>query len=280
MASFDQYDDPNDERLFRERELREAMQPGAPRAAPAERAPEEPREVPGTRDKILDQVQTVYQGASADAFDPSRVPGGVPTDWAQDFLRRNPGDYHRLESAYRSGNQPGGMQGSGGGGGGTSPYSATNPWIEDMRKILREQLGAMGQAPTVDDPGIREILAGRRLQTQRATERALSRNAERLAYEGLGDSGVADTTRLGLEQMRGEADASAVGDILGGELQQRRQALQSLLGMALASGDAESARELQNRIAEMGQQAQWDDLAYRYAALMAALNQSGAGALL
>lgn len=37
---------------------------------------------------------------AAPAFDPSRVPQGVPQDWAQDFLNRNPGDYHRIQEAY------------------------------------------------------------------------------------------------------------------------------------------------------------------------------------
>lgn len=35
-------------------------------------------------------------------FDPSKVPSGVPADWAKDFIARNPGDYHRLTSAYGS----------------------------------------------------------------------------------------------------------------------------------------------------------------------------------
>lgn len=32
------------------------------------------------------------------------IPSSVPKDWAEDFLRRNPGDYSRLESAYQSNN--------------------------------------------------------------------------------------------------------------------------------------------------------------------------------
>jgi hypothetical protein len=34
------------------------------------------------------------------SFDASRVPQGVPQDWAQDFITRNPGDYHRIGEAY------------------------------------------------------------------------------------------------------------------------------------------------------------------------------------
>lgn len=32
---------------------------------------------------------------------PSNLPAGIPADWAADFLRRNPGDQHRLASAYQ-----------------------------------------------------------------------------------------------------------------------------------------------------------------------------------
>jgi hypothetical protein len=44
------------------------------------------------------------------AFDPSRVPPGIPLDWARDFIRRNPGDYERMGSAYGApvGAAPGG----------------------------------------------------------------------------------------------------------------------------------------------------------------------------
>jgi hypothetical protein len=41
-------------------------------------------------------------GGSSPTFDASRVPAGVPMDWAQDFISRNPGDYGRLASAYGS----------------------------------------------------------------------------------------------------------------------------------------------------------------------------------
>jgi hypothetical protein len=44
--------------------------------------------------------QTTSNAPSPNAFDASKVPGGVPTDWARDFISRNPGDYGRLASAY------------------------------------------------------------------------------------------------------------------------------------------------------------------------------------
>ena len=35
-------------------------------------------------------------------FDTSKVPSGIPVDWAKSFIASNPGDYHRLASAYGS----------------------------------------------------------------------------------------------------------------------------------------------------------------------------------
>lgn len=38
----------------------------------------------------------------ASAFDPSRVPAGIPRDWAENFIRGNRDDYHRLSDAWAS----------------------------------------------------------------------------------------------------------------------------------------------------------------------------------
>ena len=149
-----------------------------------------------------------------------------------------------------------------------------------MRKILMEQLGAAGKAPTVNDPGIAENLAGQRLALQRSAERQRSAGAESLAGGGLGRSGAADTTRLGIEQARGESEAQGVGQVLGAELQQRRQQLQSLLGMALQSGDAESARQIQQALAEMQHSQFLDQMGYQYSALNQQGNLSALMALL
>lgn len=153
---------------------------------------------------------------------------------------------------------------SSGGGGGTygipAGSSSITPFQQQLRSILLEQLGLMGKAPTVNDPGIAENLAGRRLALQRSSERQRGSLAEALANSGLAFSGAADTGRLGIEQARGEAEAQGVGQVLGSELQQRRQQLSALLAMALQTGDAEAARIIQQQMHD-------DDLAYQYNAL-------------
>jgi hypothetical protein len=101
----------------------------------------------------------------------------------------------------------------------------------NVRDILKQQLEAMSKPPDVNDPGIREVLAGQRLSSQRGAERQRAMAAERLAQGGLADSGASETARQGIEQARGEADARFTGDLLGGELDARRKALMNLLGM-------------------------------------------------
>lgn len=158
----------------------------------------------------------------------------------------------------------GGMVGATGGGSGAGPVS---PFTQSIRDILMQQLGQAGKAPTVDDPGIRELLAGQRLGLQRGAERQRAMAAERLAADGLADSGAAETARSGIEQQRGESEAQFTGQVLGGELNQRRQQLQSLLQMALASGDSESARAIQMQLANMQNDQFGDSLAFQYANL-------------
>lgn len=134
-----------------------------------------------------------------------------------------------------------------------SPSAAAQPtaFTNQLRDILMQQLGQATQPVSPTDPGISQVLAGQRLALQRSAERQQGANAERLAGMGLADSGAAETGRLGIEQQRGEAEAQGVGQVLSGEMNQRRQQVQNLLQLALATGDTESARQLQAALAEM-----------------------------
>lgn len=142
-----------------------------------------------------------------------------------------------------------------------------------LRDILMGQLGQLGQSPTVNDPGIAENLAGRRLALQRSAERQRSASAEQLAGQGLSQSGAQQTNRLGIEQARGEAEARGIGDVLGAELSQRRDHLSRLLTVAMQLGDAEAARNIQTQLdaiqTQMQQSNFYDTQAFNYAGLNA-----------
>lgn len=155
--------------------------------------------------------------------------------------------------------------------------AAASAYTSGLRDILAQQLGQASQPVSANDPGVRDILAGERLASQRSAERQQGANAERLAGMGLADSGAAETGRQGIEQNRGERDVMATGQVLSQELGQRRQQLQNLLQLALMSGDTESARQVQMELAKLQQSQHDDQLAFGYAGLdqqsnLAALN--------
>jgi len=209
-------------------------------------------------------------------------------DWSgnSEFIDAQGGNAQGVFAKYRDHIMRRGPGGGGGGGGGTaveraagmyrgpsmdqfSAYLQQNQARIDAeraqtRQLLMEQLGAASRPVSATDPGIAPILDAQRLALQRSSERQRSQMAARLANENLLDSGTFDTGMLGIEQARGEAMAGFTGDILNRELNARREQLTQLLAMAVQSGDAESARQIQTQLAAIT--AQMDDR-YRYAAL-------------
>lgn len=164
-----------------------------------------------------------------------------------------------------------------------------------LRDLIMSRVAEAGKPVDPTAPGIKEMIAAQRLAHQRAAERSQSQNAARLANMNLGSSGEADTSFNALQQQRGEADAQGEAQILGNEHQAKRDELRSLLSMAVASGDAESARTLQAQIAAIDSQLAQerfgsdlnfrqnsfvDDLGARLLALQLGANQSAAGAFL
>ena len=171
-----------------------------------------------------------------------------------------------------------------------------------MREILMGRLGKAQEPVSVDSPGIKELIAARKLESQRGSENERRVMAERMAAQGLGDSGAFDAGVMGLEQDRSERDSIATADILGGELQAKRQEIQYLLQLAASTGDAEAARTLQAQLATIDAQLQqenmagvnrrfdsdlgfrkssfMDDLSYRLLALQMGANQNAGLAFL
>lgn len=125
-----------------------------------------------------------------------------------------------------------------------------------MREILLGRLSKAQEPVSVDSPGIRDVIAARRLESQRGSERERAAMAERMAAQGLGDSGAFDSGVQGIEQARSEADTSAVGNILGSELDSKREEVQYLLQLAVQMGDTDTARALQEQLAGLDAQLQ------------------------
>lgn len=153
-----------------------------------------------------------------------------------------------------------------------------------LRDALMQQLTVLNQPVNPDDPALSAQSNAIRLENQRAAERSRSALAERAAGQGLSSSGALDTGILGIEQQRGEANAQGIGQLLGQEMQGRRNALISLLNPALALGDQTATSNINQQLAAINQQlAQsnfYDDSGYRLAALEALLNGQSIDAVL
>ena len=75
--------------------------------------------------------------------------------------------------------------------------------------------------------------------------------AERAAATGQSESGYLDNLINQGVQEQGFNTANFNANLLGGEMNKRRQELQAALQLASATGDAEAARELQTRLAQV-----------------------------
>jgi len=170
-------------------------------------------------------------------------------------------------------NGTGGSGGFNGTGGGTGGASGSSPQQDAIRAALMAQLQKMGQPIDPNDPTISTQLnaSSNLLERQRQQRRAAM--AERMAASGLNPGG-AGSGAMDQEIAAGFEDKASQLSGIQGQLmaranEQRISQLQQALSLAVQSGDAQSARDLQLQIAQMQQsmeqarlgqsQSQWND---------------------
>ena len=126
------------------------------------------------------QQQSQQQSSQPEAY---KAPSGIPQDWAEDFLRRNPGDYSRVASAYGSGGgapsgpKPVPMQ--------QMPQSAwgnvfSDPLTKQYESLLQAQLGLYQQQQSAMQQAA-QAAEQRRAQTGEAVKRMEGYMNERVA---------------------------------------------------------------------------------------------------
>lgn len=155
-----------------------------------------------------------------------------------------------------------------------------------LREILMGQLGQATQPVSLNSPGIREVLAGGRIGLQRGAEQQRKDAAELRAYDGSGGLGgkafEGDVNRI--DQQRGESEAQMNGQVLGQELNAKRDQLNKLLTLAMSLGDSESARNIQAQLGAIQTQLQqsnfYDTTAFNYAGLNSNNNMQALAMLL
>ena len=183
------------------------------------------------------------------------TPNGTSPDyWAQkwqEFGQKDPAYFlQRLSTADEFGGGGGAM----GGGGGANPAQpgGVSGFTSQIRNLIMQRIGNLNQPYNPDtDPVVSSSMAGANLENQRGQQ-----DVRRVLAERLYASGDLDTQALekGLIQSaeRGAAGLSTLrGQLVQRQADAQRQELQGYMQQALASGDAETARQIQLYMANL-----------------------------
>jgi len=139
---------------------------------------------------------------------------------------------------------------------GTKP--AQTPIQSAYQDALLKYMGRSQELPSLSDSTLAPQVEVYRAGAQRGQERNRLKAAERAAATGQSESGYLDNLINQGVQNQGMQTAGFNANLLGGEMNKRREELQAALQLASATGNQEAARELQNRLAQasamMGQQ--------------------------
>lgn len=116
---------------------------------------------------------------------------------------------------------------------------------------LLKYMGKAQETPSLTDSTLAPQVEVFRAQQQRNQERNRLAAAERAAATGQSESGYLDNLINKGVQEQGFNTASFNANLLGGEMNKRREELQAGLQLASATGNAEATRELQSRLAQV-----------------------------
>src|SRR5215471_16207644 len=150
----------------------------------------------------------------------------------------------------------------------TTPIPGNPQTIQD---VYRQQLMGLLQGPTPEAAaaaaGTSPQVAAFRTAQQRSFDRSRAQLAEQNAQQGLTGSGAAQTQVMGLEQARGENEASFEAQVAQKAMDDRRQQLMQAIQMAQQAGQFDQAqaleRELKMSELSIQQQSNAADLALR-----------------
>jgi hypothetical protein len=153
----------------------------------------------------------------------------------------------------------------------------TNPFQDQVRAILMQQLAEAGQPVDPNSPEIAATMSASSDAGQRASDAERTALAERLYAQGGGLNTDALTRQI---QQSGEKQAatqsSLKAQLLMNQYNQKRTQLQQDLQMAMSSGDAESARQIQLALGNLSAAVQREGLGVNLAEFGSQLNQNAA----
>lgn len=209
-------------------------------------------------------VGQIGQGNSVNwnpGFDATKVPNGIPVEWAQDFISRNPGDYSRIGSAYNSPRSGETNNGSGGSRGTDAPHATPyqgqsqgqqifqptstappkEPSLDELMAQLKDIYGNQGKFNT-DAFNRRTEVASEGLNRQRKSRDATDRSI--LASRGLIGSGPEQTAQNRMEQDLSDQYSGALSNIYADESNNADQRMMQALQLASGIGTNQASNAL------------------------------------
>lgn len=149
-----------------------------------------------------------------------------------------------------------------------------------LRELIKSRLSSASTAVDPNAPNIAAPLTAARDEATRASDKERTDTAERLyAQGGLNTNALNQTIQQSSERNAGSL-STLRGTLIMNAYNQKNQELQSLLQMALASGDAQSARDVQAQIANLNAEIQREGLGVTLAINTANQNANTVGAAL
>lgn len=194
-----------------------------------------------------------------------------PDYWAarwQEWGQRDPAYFlQRLAAADEIIGGPQNSPWATGSGGGNLGVSPTSAFTNQIRQMLTDRLKQLQQGVSANDPLINQSVDAARLEGDRATALSNKMLAERL---WAGGQGSVDTNAVQQgAQQSAERQAAGLGTLRANLTQrlyeQTRSEFQNLIQQALASGDAETARQIQMALADLEAQIQREQLGFNMA---------------
>lgn len=164
------------------------------------------------------------------------------------------------------------------GGGASSLTMPTSPFMTQLRDLLMKRIAAAQEPVDQNSAQIADPLSAARDEVSRGTDEERKRLAERLYAQGSLNSGEltqgitqsSERNATGLSQLR--------AGLISKEYTARRDELQNYMQLAIASGDAEMARQLQLEIANLNASVQREGLGLSLAEFLALLRERTANA--
>lgn len=141
--------------------------------------------------------------------------------------------------------------------GGATTQDLTNTYTDTLNKLLQTD----SSAPSMSDSTLAAQQNAFDVQNQRGLDQSRAAMAEQLAAEGLapttgGSSGAFDSGLANLTQQAGEASAGNAAQLMGTELQSRRNQLQALAATAGSSLTADQQQAIEEELGKLDAQIQ------------------------